>query len=148
MEIKGRDIVDKTLYCESYNEIANTDLQKVFELLLKTACRNRLPQEDLPETIYVITDMEFDHCAQGADISNFEYAKKLFEKKGYRLPQVVFWNVQSRNTQVPVKMNEQGVVLVSGFTPRLFSMITAGNYDPYELMMEVIGTERYAAIAA
>ena len=148
VEIKGRDIVDKTLYCESYNEIANTDLQKVFELLLKTACRNRLPQEDLPETIYVITDMEFDYCAQGADISNFEYAKKLFEKKGYRLPQVVFWNVQSRNTQVPVKMNEQGVVLVSGFTPRLFSMITAGNYDPYELMMEVIGTERYAAIAA
>ena len=148
VELKGRDIVDKTLYCESFNEIGNTDLQKVFELLLETAKKNGLPQNELPETLYIITDMEFDCCTRGAELTNFEYARNLFETNGYKLPQVVFWNVQSRNTQVPVKMNEQGVVLVSGCTPRLFSMITSGKYSPYDFMMEVIGSQRYAGIAA
>lgn len=148
VEIKGRDIVDKTLYCESFNEIGNTDIQKVFELLLDVAVENKLPQEELPETLYIISDMEFDCCVAGADITNFEYARQQFARYGYKLPQVVFWNVQSRNAQVPVTMNEQGVVLVSGCTPRLFSMVTSGNYSPYDFMMEVIGSERYASIAA
>ena len=148
VEIKGKDIVDKTLYCESFNEIGNTDLQKVFELLLDTAKKNHLSQSELPETLYIITDMEFDRCTSGADITNFEYARKAFESNGYKLPQVVFWNVQSRNSQAPVTMNEQGVLLVSGCTPRLFSMITSGMYSPYDFMMEVIGSERYAGIAA
>ena len=148
VEIKGRDIVDKTLYCESFNEIGNTDLQKVFELLLDVAVENRLPQKELPETLYIISDMEFDYCVNGADMTNFEYAGKQFAKHGYKLPQIVFWNVQRRNAQVPVTMNEQGVVLVSGCTPRLFSMVAGGNYSPYDFMMEVIGSERYAGIAA
>ena len=92
--------------------------------------------------------MEFDYCADGADITNFEYAKKQFRKHGYRLPQVVFWNVQSRRAQLPVTMNERGVVLVSGCTPRLFSMIASGNFSPYEFMMDVIGSGRYDGIAA
>jgi len=45
-------------------------------------------------------------------------------------------------------MNEQGVVLVSGCTPRLFSMIAKGEYSPFEMMMEIIGGDRYASIAA
>ena len=74
--------------------------------------------------------------------------KKLFEKYGYKLPQVVFWNVNSRNIHQPVTMNEQGVVLVSGCTPRIFSQIAAGNFSPYEFMLDVINSERYADIAA
>ena len=92
--------------------------------------------------------MEFDWCADDAEITNFEYAKKLFASHGYKLPKVVFWNVQSRNRQQPVTMNEQGVALVSGCTPRLFSMVMEGDLDPYHFMMEVIGSERYAKIAA
>ena len=148
VEIKGEDIVDKTIYCEQYDEVANTNLQKVFELLLETAVENDLSQEDLPETLYIISDMEFDYCVNGADETNFEHARRLFKAFGYRLPQVVFWNVQSRNVQVPVTMNEQGVVLVSGCTPRLFSMIAKGEYSPFEMMMEIIGGDRYASIAA
>ena len=81
-------------------------------------------------------------------ITNFEIAKLNFVRHGYKLPKVVFWNVQSRNTQQPVTMNEQGVALVSGCTPRLFSMVMEGDIDPYHFMMEVIGNERYAKIAA
>ena len=148
VEIKGRDIVDKARYCETFNECANTNIQKVFELVLNAAVRNRVPQKDLPSTLYIISDMEFDSCAAGASLSNFEYAAKLFRQAGYRLPNVVFWNVSSRNQQQPVTMNEQGVALVSGCSPRIFSMVMEGSLDPFTFMLSVIDTERYAPIRA
>jgi hypothetical protein len=81
-------------------------------------------------------------------LTNFENAKRNYEVNGYRLPNVIFWNVQSRNRQQPVTMNEQGVALVSGCTPRLFSMVASGNIDPYSFMMEVVGSQRYEKIVA
>ena len=135
VEIKGRDIVDKARYCETFNECANTNIQKVFELVLNAAVRNRVAQKDLPSTIYIISDMEFDSCAAGASLTNFEYAAKLFRQAGYRLPNVVFWNVSSRNQQQPVTMNEQGVALVSGCSPRIFSMVMEGSLDPFTFML-------------
>lgn len=148
VEIKGKDLVEKVQYCETFNECANTNIQKVFELILSTAVKNKLPQEELPETLYFISDMEFDSCANDASLTNFEYAKKLYEGHGYQLPQVVFWNVQSRNQQQPVSMNELGVILISGCTPRIFSMVANGKFDPVLLMKEVLLSERYAPICA
>ncbi len=148
VEIKGRDIVDKARYCETFNECANTNIQEVFELVLNAAVRSRVPQKDLPSTIYIISDMEFDSCAAGASLTNFEYAAKLFRQAGYRLPNVVFWNVSSRNQQQPVTTNEQGVALVSGCSPRIFSMVMEGSLDPFTFMLSVIDTERYAPIRA
>ncbi len=148
VEIKGGDISEKVKYCESFDEIANTDLYRVFDLILTAAVKNRLPQEDLPKTLFIISDMEFDDCTEKAEVSNFEAAKAEFARHGYRLPQVVFWNVDSRNRQQPVTMNEQGVVLVSGCTPRIFSMVAGGSLSPYAYMLEVLGGERYRPIAA
>lgn len=151
VEIKGDDILDKVRYCHDYDEVANTNIQKVFELILNAAKKNHVPQEELPKRLYIISDMEFDYCADDANLTNFEYAKKLFEDAGYKLPEVVFWNVSSRNRQQPVTKNEQGVLLVSGCTPRLFSMMADGSLSdraPYEFMMEVLMSERYEKIAA
>ena len=148
VEIKGEDIVDKVRYCMSFNEVANTNIKKVFELILNTAEKNSVPQDEMPKKLYIISDMEFDWCAVGSELTNFEYAKKLYESAGYKLPEIVFWNVDSRNTHQPVTRNEQGVALVSGCTPRLFSMVAGGNLDPYAFMLEVIESERYAMIAA
>ena len=61
-----------------YNEVANTNIQKVFELILAAAKKNSVPQEDLPKKLYIISDMEFDYCVEDASLTNFEYAKKLF----------------------------------------------------------------------
>ena len=151
VEIKGEDILDKVRYCHSYNEVANTNIQKVFELILKAAKKKRLPQEELPKKLYFVSDMEFDRCTEDASLTNFEYAKKLYERAGYAIPEVVFWNVASRNKQQPVGKNEQGVALVSGCTPRIFSMIAEGNVSamtPYQIMLDVLGSERYEKIAA
>ena len=115
------------------------------------AKNNNVPQEELPKRIYIISDMEFDYCTDDASLTSFEYAKKLFKEAGYKLPEVVFWNVASRNGHQPVTKNEQGVFLVSGCTPRLFSMISEGKLSentPYELMLEVLTSERYEKISA
>lgn len=148
VEIQGRDLVDKVRYCRSYNEIANTNIQKVFELVLAAAVENHLPQSELPETLYFISDMEFDRCTIDASLSNFEYARMLYEAHGYKLPQVVFWNVKSRNKQYPVGKNQQGVMLVSGASPRVFSMVMENKMTPYDYMMSVLGAERYAPVSA
>lgn len=92
--------------------------------------------------------MEFNACVRNASLSNFENAKRRFAEFGYKLPQIVFWNVASRNSNQPVTMNEQGVALVSGCTPRLFSMVASGEVSPYTVMMEVLDSERYSRISA
>ena len=148
VEIKGRDILEKIRYCHDFNEVANTNIQKVFELILNAAVKHAVPQAELPTTVYIISDMEFDWCTRDASLTNFAYAERLFAEHGYRLPRLVFWNVASRNRQQPVTVNDRGVALVSGCTPRIFSMAMEGELDPWRYMLSVIGTERYAPIAA
>ena len=148
VEIKGNDLLEKIRYMASYNEVANTNIQAVFELILKTAVKNNLPQKEMPERIIIVSDMEFDRCADSSKITNFEYAKKIFEEAGYTLPKVVFWNVASRKLQTLVTQNEQGVTLVSGYNARLFEQILTDNTDPYSYMMEIVDSERYEKIVA
>lgn len=148
VEIKGGDIYEKLHYCMTFNEVANTNLQRVFELILKAAIAKNADASELPSTLYIISDMEFDCCTEDASLTNFKYAKQLFEAHGYKLPRVVFWNVHSLSVQQPVNNNEQGVMLVSGSSPRIFDMITAGDITPERYMLEVLCSERYAEISA
>lgn len=147
VKIKGDNIVDKVCDAMSYNECANTNIEAVFDLILNAAIKNKVPQAELPETIYIISDMEFDCCADNADLTNFENAKLKFQRAGYELPHLVFWNVQSRHEQQPVTMNDRGVTLVSGCSPSTFELVVNGT-TPYEFMMKVLNSERYAGICA
>ncbi|WP_029231799.1 DUF2828 family protein [Butyrivibrio sp. VCB2006] len=148
IEIKGRDIAEKVRYCMGFNECSNTDIEKTFALILRSAVDNKLTQADMPEKLYIISDMEFDFCAGNSKATNFEHAKAEFARYGFRLPQIVFWNVNSRNMQQPVGMNDQGVALVSGCSPQIFSMLKEGNLEPYKFMMSVLMNARYQKIAA
>lgn len=148
VEIKGQTFCDRLRYVASFNKIANTNVAAVFNLILMTALAHNLPQKDLPERLIFISDMEFDSCADGAAISNFEQAKQNYQRAGYRLPEIVFWNVESRNRQQPVSKNERGVTLVSGCTPRIFSMLLEGRLNPYEYMMATLNSERYRSLTA
>ena len=148
VKIKGNDIVDKVMYCESYNECANTNIEAVFRLILTAAKIHQVPQEEMPSRIYIVSDMEFDYCAENASLTNFQNMEQMYRKAGYKLPEVVFWNVDSRNTQQPVTKNQQGVALVSGCTPRLFEMLAGGNLSPYACMMDILNRDRYKDIVA
>ena len=123
-------------------------MQKVFESILDAAVKNKVPQSELPSAVYIISDMEFDCCTEDADITHFAYAKRRFAESGYELPKLIFWNVQSRSMQQPVRQNEQGVALVSGCSPGLFNAVLGGDLEPYTFMVETVCTERYKKISA
>lgn len=151
IEIKGTTFADRLRYVASFNEIADTNLEAVFDLVLNAAVNNNVPQRELPTKLIIISDMEFNACVNNAGSTNFQNAKAKYETNGYKLPEVVFWNVASRNRQQPVTQNEQGVYLVSGCTPKLFSMVANGTLSamtPYEFMLDVLLSERYKKIAA
>jgi hypothetical protein len=148
IELKGDTFADKLRYLASFNQIADTNLEAVFDLILSAAAKYNVPQEELPAKLIIISDMEFNACVQNASETNFRNAKEKYESYGYKLPDIVFWNVASRNRQQPVTMNEQGVALVSGVTPRLFSMIAGNHLSPYTFMIQTLENERYEPIVA
>ena len=148
VEIKGKDFVEKVRYCRTFDECANTNLEAVFDLILQAAAENHVPRAEMPAKLYIISDMEFDHCVKNSSMTNFENAKASYAAAGYILPDLVFWNVDSRHEQQPVKENDRGVALVSGNSPRIFSMVMDGELNPYDFMLSMIDTERYAPIAA
>ena len=138
------DISKETTLERKFSLIANTEwngstnLSGAFDAILDLAKRNGCNQEELPETLYIFSDMEFDRCCLGAGDSSFERAKKAYEKEGYRLPNVVFWNLCARNDTLPVQKDEQGVALVSGYSPRIFKMIMKGEFNPETVMEEAL----------
>lgn len=148
IEIKGKTFVDRLRYITTFCEVANTNLEAVFDLILDAAVKNNVSREELPAKLIIISDMEFDRCVEDASVTNFKNAQMKYEAHGYKLPEIVFWNVASRNRQQPVTMNEQGVALISGVTPKIFSMVAGGNISPYTFMMEILQSERYSKIAA
>ena len=139
----------------NYCEVANTNIEAVFDLILNTAVKNQMAQEDLPATILIISDMEFDYCAYWGR-TYYRYAKcdqRLFDAiarrysdAGYKMPRLVFWNVNSRTGTIPVKENELGVALVSGFSTNVCKMVMSGKTDPFECLLETLNSERYAPI--
>ena len=124
-------------------DVANTNLQAVFDLILNTATNNKTPKNELPSTIYVISDMEFDNAVDGK--TNFETIKAKYEAHGYDMPNLVFWNVNSRNDNLPVTKDENNVSLVSGCSPIIFK-IAVENKTPIQAMEDTINTERYEPI--
>jgi len=119
----------------------STNIQKAFNLIL--ACCDI--ESDLPDSIVIVSDMEFDHATTGS--TNFEAFKQRAEAKGFTLPNVVFWNVDSRNSQSPVTFDESGVALVSGRSPSILQMAFDGNFDPMSFYQEaVLNNRRYDAV--
>lgn len=140
---------EKFRLCYSLDALikAHDELSIKNMLLLITAVKNNIPQEELPETIYIISDMEFDRGVN-RDRTVFEDAKEKYEDYGYHLPNVVYWNVDSRHQQFPVDMNEKGVALVSGCSPTIFKMAMSQNVTPERFMLEILNGERYRRIVA
>ena len=154
IEIRGGNIAEKAWFCSTFNEISNTNIEAVFELILSAAVNNRVKQSELPERIYIISDMEFDFCVEGGnELTVFESMKRKFARHGYKLPDIIFWNVNSANSRVnagnvPVRMSQTGVALVSGCTPAIFDMAMGGEISPEKIMESVVSSERYAAVGA
>lgn len=127
-------------------EVANTNLNRAFDLILKTAVDNKVPQEEMPQTLVIFSDMQFDQGVSHDD-SAIEMIARKYEAAGYELPKVVFWNLNAAYGNVPVKFNKTGVALVSGFSPAVAKSILSGNLDdfsPEAIMLKTVMQDRYA----
>jgi len=142
-KIQGSNLAQKMMSIERSEWEMNTNLQAVFDLVLHTAVVNSTPEDEMPETIYIISDMEFDSCVSGQ--TNYEVIKRKYEQAGYKLPTVVFWNVNASGKNLPVHEDERGVTMVSGFSPVIFRFVVE-NKTPMEVMLDTINADRYARI--
>ena len=146
VQIKGDTLYEKAQFISQVPWGMNTDIQKVFELILMRAKMNKVPQEDMPDTIYIISDMEFDQAATGS--TNYEAINRFYRNMGYEKPALVFWNVDARHDHFPLQMDEKGTILVSGSSPSIFEQLLSGELkSPYEFMKDVLLTERYDLVS-
>lgn len=138
----AKSLHDKLELCYNYTDCSNTDMEKTLQLILDTAVNGNLSQEDMPTNILIVSDMEFDYAVR-VDGNLFEGYARKFAEHGYKLPRLVFWNVMSRTCNIPVQENENGIALVSGFSPVICNMVMSTEIDPYKCLLEAINVERY-----
>lgn len=123
----------------------NTNFLAVFQLLLTTAQMYQTPPECMPKTLYVLSDMQFD--AAGGASTNYQTVRQMYATAGYPVPNIVFWNLNGASSDFPCTADDNGTVLISGFsTAILDSMLTKGRINPLTIMQSVINSARYAKI--
>lgn len=148
VEVEGTDFVSKVMNIQNASWGGSTNIEKTFDLILNTAIKHKLPQSELPERIVIISDMEFDHIESGwygySNKTNFQVIESKFKAAGYEMPRLVFWNVDARQTNIPMTM-EKNVQLVSGPSPKLFEQILK-DISAYELMLEILNNKIYDCI--
>jgi hypothetical protein len=125
-----------------------TNLQATFDLVLNSAIREKLPEDQMPTKLLIISDMEFDEADGGyRSKTNLDVIREKYKAAGYVMPQIIFWNVNGRPGNSPAQKTDSGVGLVSGFSPSILKTILKGKvYGPTELMLDTVMTERYARI--
>ncbi len=142
-----RTLKEKLELAFSNNDCTNTNIEATFRLILETAVRNRLSQEELPATILIISDMEFDQAMWGRNTDTlFGIIKMKFAAHGYKVPKLVFWNVNSRTNVIPVRENRLGVGLVSGFSVNICNMVLSNELDPFACLKKALEGERYRKV--
>ena len=147
-----KSLKEKLLCVKSHGEIANTNIEAVFDLILYTAVNNNMTQEDIPSNILILSDMEFDKCAEAnygrsLDKRLFDVISDKYEEAGYKLPRLVFWNIYSTSNTIPVIENDLGVALVSGYSPAISDMVLSEEVVPYKLILNKLNTERYEMLS-
>ena len=145
VEVQGDNLEDKLRFIEDADWDMNTDIEAAFRAILNAAIEDNSSQEEMPSTLYIISDMEFDRCAENGDMTNFENAKQMYKEAGYELPHVVFWQVDSRHNQTPAIEGDDNVTLISGASQTAFKLAVEGK-TPEESMKEVLNSERYQVI--
>lgn len=154
ISIEGIDFVDKVERIYKTNLCDNTDLEAVFNLLLATAKKSGVRKDDIPKHVVVISDMEIDAgtgnwysgygrwTKEGAS-TEMERIRKRWAAEGYKLPHLIYWNVDARNNNI--LDSGPNVTFVSGASPTIFKSILTGK-TAWDLMIDVLCSKRYSKV--
>lgn len=144
----GMSIADKVHYVMNTGVGYNTDLEAVFDAVLRAAVKSGCSQDEMPSSIIVITDMEIDdYSIRGGNVTFLDEMANRFEDAGYKLPNLVFWNVNARHDTFHASFDDSRVQLVSGHSTSTFKLLMDSlNLTPYECMMKALNNPRYDMI--
>lgn len=150
--VSGDNLVERVKKIKLTDVGYNTDLYKTFRLILDRAVKHNVPESDMPEGIIIFSDMQFDNpnvSGHGDKKTMFKTIQSEYEAAGYKMPQLTFWNLRAVVSNVPVQMNEEGVALVSGFSPSLLKqLLSEGEFNPMTVMRKVLDSDRYKEVTA
>jgi hypothetical protein len=127
----------------------STNLEAVFTLILNQAIGFNLPESEMPTTVLIMSDMEFNQATNHRG-SALDMIREKYETAGYTIPKLVFWNIQSRSAgNFPVQVGDNGTALVSGFSPAILkSLLTGEDMSPIGIMNKTVNSTRYELITA
>lgn len=143
LSLKG-NILDKIKQMVTSKWEMNTNLHKAVQKILDVAIESGVPQAEMPSVLLILSDMQFDQCAHFDDSAMQMIARK-YADAGYTMPNIVFWNLNAADN-VPVKWDERGAALVSGFSPSIVKSVLKAdldNFTPEAIMLQTIMSERY-----
>lgn len=161
VRFEGVDIYDKFQRARKADWGGSTNIEATFNMMLNVALKNHVPASDMPKTLYIFSDMEFNGCMScgpvstsrwscGQNIGGLRGINTLLENiaqkwaaYGYDLPRVVFWNLDARQDNIPALGGRFSYV--SGFSMTMVEEILSGE-DGYSLMMKKLDSERYSRI--
>lgn len=144
-KISGNTLSEKMRSIEDCDWSYNTNLQSAFNAILKAAKDGNASQEEMPSTLYIISDMQFDQATSTNDKTNLEVAEQKFREAGYELPHVVFWNCNAYGNDSPATMYDDRVTLISGSNQSTFQYVVEGK-SPMQSMLDILNSERYNKI--
>ena len=143
LHLRG-NVVDKMKQMTESHWEMNTNLNKAVQKILDVAVEGNVPDQEMPKVLLILSDMQFDRCARFDDSAMQMIARKYAEA-GYTMPSIVFWNLNAADN-VPVKYDERGVALVSGFSPSIVKSVLKAdldNFTPEAIMLQTIMSDRY-----
>jgi hypothetical protein len=121
----------------------STNLESAFKLILDSAVKHNVAASEMPTTMIILSDMQFNMCDSSRGDSSFTMIDRMYAEAGYKRPKIVYWNLRDSNG-VPVTFDQQGTALVSGFSPSIMKSVLSGkSCDPVAMMLETIMVDRY-----
>lgn len=153
IKVEGVDFCDKVYRITGADWGGSTNIEAVFDLLLDTAIRNNCNQDEIPQNVIIISDMEFNcsvtTSSYGRIYGNkvntlFEDMAEKWKRNGYEMPKLTFWNVDARQNNIPMT-SDGNVNYVSGMSPVIFEQVLKG-LTAYDLMMDKLDSDRYSVI--
>ena len=144
--IKGKTLKQILSNIDYDNWSGSTNCAAAFELILNTAIKNHVSVDEMPKSLIIISDMEFDWCG-GQNWSFYEEMRARFAQYGYEIPTVIFWQAESRHDVFHADKDRKGVILVSGQSAGTFkNLIGAIGMTPSQYMLKILNSIRYEVI--
>lgn len=144
VKLRGNSVASRLDNLSNASWGFNTNFVSTFQLIINKIKQNRIPQERVPQYLLVLSDMEFD---RDGDVTGMQRAIQIWKQQlpEYKMPNVVFWNLNARAGNNPVTIHDTGVCMVSGYSPAIAkAVLSASKFDPMSVLLETVDVARYA----